>query len=168
MLEYVGFLVSKFCYSKSTTKLWKRSCSCLLAETGKIPESTYLTQNDSSSSKKISAKIDLFNFSHLHLCTICSCAYFRISSHLQKICFYKKEMTHVILSLKIAFEQGNYFKSHWDNFSWLSLKSSAIITVTQVSNWVCVTAFIMLDLMQGLLKIWTWHSHWFLLNPKPL
>ena len=38
------------------------------------------------------------------------------------------------LSLKIAFDQGNYLKSDPDNFSCLSLKSRAIKAVTQVLN----------------------------------
>ena len=67
----------------------------------------------------------------------------------------------LILSLEIPFKEGNYLRSHLDNFSFLSLKARAIKAVTQVSSWVCITAFIMLDSMvtlnDGGKSCWPWN-----------
>ena len=85
---------------------------------------------------------------------------------LKKINSYKivctKSWIETILSSKNSLKQGNYLKSHLDNFSCLSLKSRAIKAVMQVLKWVCVTAFIMLDFMVPLNHGWKscWPRIW--------
>ena len=52
-----------------------------------------------------------------------------------------------ITSLKNSHRKRKLSKYHPDNFFQLSLKSRAIKAVMQASNWVCFTAFIMLNFM---------------------